>query len=164
RRPLSSHSWGIAFDLNAATNPYSGEVSPENRALNEVFHRYGLAWGGDWAGEKDAMHWELADVEAWQRLSQKRTPRLIVAVQREHPPGSASFSYFAVPDAIMAEGQFRVSATKMAYLLSKSTSLGPSDLLPLPQVLQKLGAQLLQTGDHLQDAHDPRLYVFVKPG
>ena len=56
RRGLSSHSWGIAFDLNAARNPYNGGTSAPNRTLNETFNRYGFAWGGDWNGAKDAMH------------------------------------------------------------------------------------------------------------
>ena len=161
RRPLSSHSWGIAFDLNAATNSYGGTISPENRALNEVFNRYGFAWGGDWTGERDAMHWELADVAVWQKLAAQRVPRLILAVQQEHQRDS-SFSYYAVPDAEIQKSQFYVDAYKLARILGKYDFKNLNEFLPVETALQQLNMTILKTGDHLQDAHDPRLYVFVK--
>ena len=87
KRGLSSHSWGIAFDLNAARNPYNGGTSAANRTLNETFNRHGFAWGGDWNGAKDSMHWELADLDQAQAALQAPVvpaePRLIVAVERE---------------------------------------------------------------------------------
>lgn len=159
RRPLSSHSWGIAFDLNAAANPYGGGISPENRALNEVFNRYGFAWGGDWNGAKDAMHWELADVKAKENVS--RSPRLIVAVQR-----GEGFSYHAVPNAHMREGHFDVAPHSIASALGRDVTEkdAASDAqTPLRQVLHDMDTQVIHLGDHRADRYDPRFYVFVKP-
>jgi hypothetical protein len=164
RRPLSSHSWGIAFDLNAATNSYGGIISPENRALNEVFNRYGFAWGGDWAGERDAMHWELADTAAWQKLDATRLPRLILAVQQEHPQENNGFSYYAVPDSKMEQSRFYVNPYKLARLLGRYDFKDATSVVPVETALQKLGMTILQKGDHLSDGHDPRLYLFVTRG
>lgn len=162
-RPLSSHSWGIAFDLNASTNPYGGAVTAENRALNEVFNRYGFAWGGDWNGAKDGMHWELADVEAWKRQTSspivsgaQPAPRLILAVARE-----GVFSYHAVTGALLEDGHFEVETESVANVLGSTTPTpGMTSLRPL---LDALDAPIVKVSDHLSDAHDPRYYVFVRP-
>ena len=76
-RPLSSHSWGIAIDLNAAWNGYGKPPAKAGargsvRRLVPIFARYGFAWGGDWDGDemetdenprvRDGMHWELVRV------------------------------------------------------------------------------------------------------
>ena len=54
----STHSWGIAFDLNPATNAMgtAGNMDPRLVALLEG---YGFLWGGRWAGRsKDPMHFQ----------------------------------------------------------------------------------------------------------
>jgi len=54
----SVHCWGIALDLNAATNRQGtkGDMSPQVVA---VFRRHGFKWGGDWAGRyRDPMHFQ----------------------------------------------------------------------------------------------------------
>ncbi len=56
---LSTHSWGIAIDLNPDSNPLgsSGDMNP---AIVEVFREFGFKWGGDWAGRgKDPMHFQF---------------------------------------------------------------------------------------------------------
>lgn len=162
-RPLSSHSWGIAFDINASRNPYGGGISPENRVLNEVFNRYGFAWGGDWNGAKDAMHWELADVEAWKSQSAEVTPvqpappRLILAVARD-----GAFSYHAVPDAQLSQGHFEVKASQVADSLGLPTPVSSPASGELRDVLDSLHAQVITLGDSLSDATDPRYYVFLR--
>lgn len=160
RRPLSSHSWGIAFDLNAATNPYNGPISAENRALNEVLGCYGFAWGGDWRGARDAMHWELADLEAWQRGNKPKTPRLILAVDRKR-----AYSYHALTQAVWDGGHFAVDAAEVAQVLDsrKGRRNVTEDAVPLRSALRTLGAEVVKLGDHRRDAHDPRYYVFVRP-
>lgn len=60
---LSVHSWGMAVDLNAATNPYGG-----NTSLSDVFVRCfadaGFEWGGLWR-TKDGMHFQLCWTKNW---------------------------------------------------------------------------------------------------
>jgi murein DD-endopeptidase MepM/ murein hydrolase activator NlpD len=54
----STHSWGIAIDLNPVTNAMgtAGDMDP---ALVALFEGYGFVWGGRWAGaNKDPMHFQ----------------------------------------------------------------------------------------------------------
>lgn len=54
----STHSWGIAIDLNARTNAMgtAGDMDPK---LVELFEGYGFTWGGRWSGaNKDPMHFQ----------------------------------------------------------------------------------------------------------
>ena len=164
-RGLSSHSWGIAFDLNAANNAYNGGTSAANRTLNETFNRYGFAWGGDWNGAKDSMHWELADLAKAQAALKappvKTEPRLILAVERND-----GWSYHAIPNAHLIEGHFAVEAPLIAQALGIAPVVAaatPPALAPLDVTLRALGATIIKLGDHLDDAVDPRYYVFVQP-
>ncbi len=164
-RGLSSHSWGIAFDLNAATNPYGGGASVENRALNEVFHLYGFAWGGDCENPNNGMHWEMADWEAPRRaFAAKPGPRLIIALR--HGP---SFSYHAVPDAQLSDKTFFVDAFALRPLLGlpdfrllasgQTHGEAPGKPMLLQDALHSAGLKVLQQSDHRSDARDPRYYT-----
>lgn len=54
----STHSWGIAIDLNPTTNGMgtAGDMDPRLVAL---FESYGFVWGGRWTGRgKDPMHFQ----------------------------------------------------------------------------------------------------------
>jgi LysM repeat protein len=54
----STHSWGIAIDLNARTNAMgtAGDMDP---ALVALLEGYGFTWGGRWSGRnKDPMHFQ----------------------------------------------------------------------------------------------------------
>lgn len=54
----STHSWGIAIDLNARTNAM-GAAGDMDSALVALFERYGFTWGGRWSGSnKDPMHFQ----------------------------------------------------------------------------------------------------------
>lgn len=66
RTTLSSHSWGTAFDINAAWNGYGrmpalagkeGSVRP----LVELALSRGLYWGG-WFARRDGMHFEVFEL------------------------------------------------------------------------------------------------------
>jgi hypothetical protein len=56
----SVHSWGLAFDLNAASNPFGGEptLSP---GFVKCFAECGFEWGGLWEPDqyRDGMHFQL---------------------------------------------------------------------------------------------------------
>ena len=55
---LSTHSWGIAIDLNPETNlpGTRGDMHPE---IVEIFQSYGFEWGGSWKRrEKNPMHFQ----------------------------------------------------------------------------------------------------------
>ena len=55
---LSTHSWGIAIDLNAASNRMVTE-GDQHRQLVALFRDHGFEWGGDWTGRRrDPMHFQ----------------------------------------------------------------------------------------------------------
>jgi peptidoglycan hydrolase-like protein with peptidoglycan-binding domain len=57
-KPMSVHSWGIAIDLNAATNGVGtdGDMHP---GIVDIFERNGFTWGGRWTKPaKDPMHFQ----------------------------------------------------------------------------------------------------------
>ncbi|KQZ27025.1 M15 family metallopeptidase [Duganella sp. Root1480D1] len=65
-KDYSSHSWGIAIDLNSQWNSYHKPPAPQGaigsvRELVPVFAKHGFAWGGHFSGTSiDGMHFELA--------------------------------------------------------------------------------------------------------
>ncbi len=58
---LSMHAWGLAFDLNVATNQRltKGDMDP---GVVAIFKKWGFRWGGDWKQTPDPMHFELASL------------------------------------------------------------------------------------------------------
>ena len=54
---ISLHTWGIAIDLDSATN-YRGIKGTMDPKVVEIFKRWGFRWGGDWHWT-DPMHFEL---------------------------------------------------------------------------------------------------------
>jgi hypothetical protein len=65
-RGLSSHSWGIAIDVNVAWNGYGKTPAAPGTTgsvheIVPVFERHGFAWGGYFSPPyEDGMHFELA--------------------------------------------------------------------------------------------------------
>jgi len=55
-RGLSTHSWGIAVDVNWATNAV-GTRGDLDSGIVEAFERFGFEWGGRWR-YKDPMHFQ----------------------------------------------------------------------------------------------------------
>lgn len=53
---LSSHSWGMAIDIDVGENPF-GTRPRQDRRVVEIFERHGFTWGGRWL-IPDGMHFE----------------------------------------------------------------------------------------------------------
>jgi hypothetical protein len=53
---ISHHSWGVAVDINADTNPF-GAVPEQDLELVRVMERWGFIWGGDFI-VPDGHHFE----------------------------------------------------------------------------------------------------------
>ena len=56
---LSMHSWGIAVDHNARTNPL-GVDGDMNSEIVDIFESEGFCWGGNFK-RKDPMHFEFTE-------------------------------------------------------------------------------------------------------
>ena len=54
---ISLHTWGIAIDMDAATN-YRGIKGTMDPRVVDIFKRWGFRWGGDWT-YTDPMHFEI---------------------------------------------------------------------------------------------------------
>ena len=57
----STHSWGIAIDLNAPWNAFGQKNFEMTQELVQCFKDVGFIWGGDWS-YPDAMHFQYATV------------------------------------------------------------------------------------------------------
>ena len=62
KKPLSTHSWGCAFDVNWPENPVAKtlitDIPPDWRS---AFTEQGWNWGGNWkGGVVDSMHFQYA--------------------------------------------------------------------------------------------------------
>lgn len=65
----SMHSWGTAVDLNVSKNPWQPNLKGNNHGgqmisnmppeVINIMKDVGFAWGGEWAGPADPMHFEM---------------------------------------------------------------------------------------------------------
>jgi D-alanyl-D-alanine carboxypeptidase len=56
----STHSWGIAIDINPATNR-QGTHGDMDYTVVKIFNAHGFTWGGSWGMPyTDAMHFQFA--------------------------------------------------------------------------------------------------------
>jgi hypothetical protein len=63
----SNHSWGLAIDLDAPSNPMTTNPGARHTIgsyASGVAARYGFRWGGDYVGRKDYMHFEFMGTPA----------------------------------------------------------------------------------------------------
>ena len=61
---LSSHSWGIAVDINVNKNPLGGKPHQDPR-LVAIMAEHGFTWGGLWL-RPDGAHFEWVGTEISQ--------------------------------------------------------------------------------------------------
>jgi hypothetical protein len=54
---LSTHSWGMAIDLNASWNKL-GAIPTLSREFVNCFKKEGFKWGGEFS-RKDGMHFQI---------------------------------------------------------------------------------------------------------
>jgi peptidoglycan hydrolase-like protein with peptidoglycan-binding domain len=73
----SNHSWGLAVDINAPSNPYTSPLVTDMPSwMPDLWNEYGFRWGGDYSGSKDAMHYEFMEsVSAAASYTQKARDR-----------------------------------------------------------------------------------------
>ena len=65
----SLHSWGLAVDINAPTNPYGPTLVTDQPVwMNLLWESFGFRWGGTYPGNKDAMHREFVGSPTDARL------------------------------------------------------------------------------------------------
>jgi hypothetical protein len=57
---MSLHSWGVAFDINAAWNQF-GKPPAMSRKLVACFTDAGFDWGGVWS-TPDGMHFQMKSI------------------------------------------------------------------------------------------------------
>lgn len=65
---LSVHSWGLALDFNASTNPFRSDgrlITDFSDEFVKYFMDSGFEWGGLWNAPKDPMHFQLAWTRRW---------------------------------------------------------------------------------------------------
>lgn len=57
---VSLHSWGVAIDINATSNPF-GRTPTMSKELVACFEDAGFDWGGHWA-KPDGTHFQLRSI------------------------------------------------------------------------------------------------------
>jgi hypothetical protein len=81
-KSLSEHSYGTAIDINGEGPDHNHDKMADGPARNgfdnklitdlpsnvsELAAKWGLSWGGDWKGKKDAMHFEYTGVQPYKK-------------------------------------------------------------------------------------------------
>jgi hypothetical protein len=105
-RTPSNHSWGLAVDLNAPTNPMGSTLKTDMpKWMVDLWTTYGFRWGGTFTRLKDAMHFEYmgtpADAKAHTtRARLQLQPSPSTATPRTAPPPPAP-----IKDDVMSPAQ-----------------------------------------------------------
>lgn len=73
----STHSWGLANDFNAATNPFSRELITDlSDEFIKCFAESGFEWGGLWGHPYfDPMHFQLPLTRDWSTSDNPLAPK-----------------------------------------------------------------------------------------
>lgn len=98
----SNHSWGLAVDLNAPTNPMGEDLVTDMPPwMPALWRAWGFTWGGSYRGRKDPMHYEWLGTHA---DTNKMLAKLVLVaepppVRLEVPP---MLEPFTVVDRVVA--------------------------------------------------------------
>lgn len=123
---MSVHSWGMAIDLNASTNPCSGSFQTDwTPPFVKCFTDAGFEWGGLWSGTYDTMHFQLPWIRDWQ-VQSARTPW----------PTPQPWGGVATPTAAPTQETTLAKARMAIFKKAASTYVWPSE------VIQALAADL----------------------
>jgi hypothetical protein len=69
----SNHSWGLAVDLNAPTNPMRRPLTTNMPVwMVKLWEDHGFRWGGRYTGTPDSMHYEFMGSPADARAASAR--------------------------------------------------------------------------------------------
>jgi hypothetical protein len=81
-RPMKSggtpsvHSWGLALDMDASTNPFSWTklTTSWSKGFVKCMTSVGFEWGGLWTKPFDAMHFQLPWIRDWRQSQNPLRP------------------------------------------------------------------------------------------
>ena len=84
----SNHSWGLAVDINAPSNPRSTKLKTNMPSwMPDLWNAYGFRWGGDYKTKPDAMHYEfMGSVADMVRLTQVARSHRLGEIRTLAPP------------------------------------------------------------------------------
>jgi len=79
----SVHSYGLALDFNAATNPFSKPnysswprlITDFSKNFVKCFAEAGFEWGGLWQSCHDAMHFQIPWTQDWRNSDNPLAPK-----------------------------------------------------------------------------------------
>lgn len=101
----SNHSWGLAVDINAPSNPYREEFRSDMPPwMPRLWWSYGFFWGGWYRSIKDPMHYEFLGAPEDARAQTRRAKH---GLGRGRP----------VPYPFYGESSDRVRATQVQLAL-----------------------------------------------
>lgn len=96
----SNHSWGLAVDINAPTNPHKAPplVTDMPSWMPDLWSQYGFRWGGTYS-RPDAMHYEFmgTPADATNYINKARSVNLGGAPAPKPPPPPPQPSIPAFP-------------------------------------------------------------------
>ncbi len=108
----SNHSWGLAVDINAATNPYSYTLKSDfvPAKVKPLADFLGLRWGYYYKNKKDPMHFEF--------LGSRSDAAAIVAKlpAGSFDPGTASASLNSQVFGSVLKGDFSVFTDQKLWI------------------------------------------------
>lgn len=105
----SVHSWGLAIDVNAGSNPFGGRPALSDGFVR-CFAECGFEWGGLWRPDslRDGMHFQLP----WIRVRTDGNPLNPVAWEGEPPKAPREAQRPDQPEEAAAK-QYRVTASRL---------------------------------------------------